>query len=90
MHFSLSRADFNNEKILVVVCCFVEEEGRIAENRKKRKKKEGKSTLCDIIIVATIILRTHAHHYCGEQHSKYIRHIEEVRFICYLLVLVSF
>lgn len=89
MHFSLSRADFNNEKILVVVCCFVEEEGRIAESKKK-KKKEGKSTLCDIIIVATIILRTHAHHYCGEQHSKYIRHIEEVRFICYLLVLVSF
>ena len=40
MHFSLSRADFNNEKILVVVCCFVEEEGRIAENRKKRKKKK--------------------------------------------------
>ena len=59
-------------------------------NRKKRKKKEGKSTLCDIIIVATIILRTHARHYCGEQHSKYIRHIEEERFICYLLVLVSF
>ena len=59
-------------------------------NRKKRKKKEGKSTLCDIIIVATIILRTHTHHYCGEQHNKYIRHIEEERFICYLLVLVSF
>jgi hypothetical protein len=40
MHFSLSRADFNNEKILVVVCCCcVEEEGRIAESKKKEKKR---------------------------------------------------
>ena len=57
---------------------------------KKKKKKEGKSTPRDIIIVATIILRAHTHHYCGEQHNKYIRHIEGERFICYLLVLVSF
>jgi hypothetical protein len=60
------------------------------DEKKKKRRKEGKSTLCDIIIVATIILRTHTHHYCGEQHNKYIRHIEEERFICYLLVLVSF
>ena len=76
-------------KFLLLFVVFVEEEGRIIESKKK-KKKEGKSTPRDIIIVATIILRTHTHHYCGEQHNKYIRHIEEERFICYLLVLVSF
>lgn len=88
MHFSLSRADFNNEKILVVVV--VEWKRRRTTKKRKKRRKEGKSTLCDIIIVATIILRTHTHHYCGEQHNKYIGHIEEERFICYLLVLVSF
>ena len=63
---------------------------RRTTKKSKKRRKEGKSTLCDIIIVATIILRTHTHHYCGEQHNKYIGHIEEERFICYLLVLVSF
>ena len=74
--------------VVVVVVCGRRRTNHL--NRKKRKKKEGKSTPRDIIIVATIILRTHTHHYCGEQHNKYIRHIEEERFICYLLVLVSF
>ena len=74
-----------NSLLLLLLC------GRRRTTKKsKKRRKEGKSTLCDIIIVATIILRTHTHHYCGEQHNKYIRHIEEERFICYLLVLVSF
>ena len=90
MHSSSCAVDVNEKILCCCCCCCVWKKKDESLESKKKKKKEGKSTPRDIIIVATIILRAHTHHYCGEQHNKYIRHIEGERFICYLLVLVSF